>query len=153
MQSSSGCDGERSYQVLSCEVRASDEVASICQGEERGEESKTCLLARAASRDTPGHPSSDSPAAAVATKGKYEYERSKFPSEPRPAGYPPTARFPPSGTGAAPRQWPCKLQVWPLVCNMFLPREVLPELQRPLARPFYVDAVLQNGGGTISLIA
>ena len=35
MQSSGGCDGERSYQVLSCEVRASDEVASICQGEEQ----------------------------------------------------------------------------------------------------------------------
>ena len=54
MQSSSGCDGERSYQVLSCEVRASDEVASICQGEEpaKQEFSKTCL---AGAGGKPGH--------------------------------------------------------------------------------------------------
>lgn len=31
MHRPSGGDGERPHQVLSCEVRASDEVASICQ--------------------------------------------------------------------------------------------------------------------------
>lgn len=51
MQSSGGCDGERSYQVLSCEVRASDEVASICQeGEERP--NKRPKLAGQKARDT-----------------------------------------------------------------------------------------------------
>ena len=51
MQSSGGCDGERSYQVLSCEVRASDEVASICQeGEERPNKGQTCLAEK---RGTP----------------------------------------------------------------------------------------------------
>ena len=52
MQSSGGCDGERSYQVLSCEVRASDEVASICQGEERPNKGQTCLAEK---RGTPGN--------------------------------------------------------------------------------------------------
>ena len=43
MQSSSGCDGERSYQVLSCEVRASDEVVSICQEREDDEDDPNLL--------------------------------------------------------------------------------------------------------------
>ena len=51
MQSSGGCDGERSYQVLSCEVRASDEVASICQGEERPNKGQTCLAEKRGTRE------------------------------------------------------------------------------------------------------
>lgn len=102
MQSSSGCDGERSYQVLSCEVRASDEVASICQGEEpaKQEFSKTCL---AGAGGKPGHTTRTK--ALTLPRRRWQLRAStstsgaSFPVNHAQPG-PPTARFPPSGSQA-----------------------------------------------------